>query len=204
MPSPRTAPTSGWRTSSGNSVTELNASTGALGQGDLGVELQVRTIPMPSPRTAPTSGWRTRLAATRSPSSTPRRARLVKVISGSSYGFDDPDAIASDGTHVWVANARGNSGHRAPRLDGAPGPGDLGLELPVQRSRSPSPRTAPTSGWRTAAATRSPSSTPRRERLVQVISGSSYGFDAPMPSPRTAPRLGGERGRHSVTELTFS
>ena len=29
---------------------------------------------------------------------------LVKVISGPAYKFDGPDAIASDGTHVWVAN----------------------------------------------------------------------------------------------------
>ena len=33
----------------------------------------------------------------------------MKVISGSSYGFDSPDAITSDGTHVWVANLYGNS-----------------------------------------------------------------------------------------------
>ena len=29
---------------------------------------------------------------------------LVQVISGSSYGFDSPEAVSSDGTHVWVAN----------------------------------------------------------------------------------------------------
>ena len=29
---------------------------------------------------------------------------LVQVISGPSYGFDRPKAIASDGTHVWVAS----------------------------------------------------------------------------------------------------
>jgi DNA-binding beta-propeller fold protein YncE len=34
---------------------------------------------------------------------------LVKVIRGSSYGFDFPDAIASDGTHLWVANEVGDS-----------------------------------------------------------------------------------------------
>ena len=34
---------------------------------------------------------------------------LVQVISGSSYGFNDPDAVSSDGTHVWVANSAGNS-----------------------------------------------------------------------------------------------
>ena len=30
---------------------------------------------------------------------------LVQVINGSSYGFNGRGAIASDGTHVWVANA---------------------------------------------------------------------------------------------------
>jgi hypothetical protein len=34
---------------------------------------------------------------------------LVKVISGSSYGFNYPDAVSSDGTHVWVANGNGQS-----------------------------------------------------------------------------------------------
>ena len=34
---------------------------------------------------------------------------LVKVISGSAYEFDGPDAVASDGTHVWVANAGGTA-----------------------------------------------------------------------------------------------
>jgi hypothetical protein len=34
---------------------------------------------------------------------------LVQVIGGSSYGFDEPDAIASDGTDVWVANLGGQS-----------------------------------------------------------------------------------------------
>ena len=29
---------------------------------------------------------------------------LVQVINGSSYGFNYPVAITSDGTHVWVAN----------------------------------------------------------------------------------------------------
>ena len=33
----------------------------------------------------------------------------MQVISGSGYGFDSPDAISSDGTHVWVANHGGDS-----------------------------------------------------------------------------------------------
>ena len=34
---------------------------------------------------------------------------LVQVIQGSSYGFDDPLGISSDGTDVWVANSAGDS-----------------------------------------------------------------------------------------------
>jgi hypothetical protein len=34
---------------------------------------------------------------------------LVKVISGSAYKFDDAAAVVSDGTHVWVVNAGGDS-----------------------------------------------------------------------------------------------
>lgn len=34
---------------------------------------------------------------------------LVKVISGSAYGFDDPDAVATDGDDVWVTNGMANS-----------------------------------------------------------------------------------------------
>jgi hypothetical protein len=34
---------------------------------------------------------------------------LVQVLSRPSYEFNRPDAIAADGTHVWVANADGES-----------------------------------------------------------------------------------------------
>ena len=33
----------------------------------------------------------------------------VKVLSGSRYGFDTPDGVFSDGTHVWVTNNSENS-----------------------------------------------------------------------------------------------
>ena len=173
---------------SGNSVTELSASTGAL----------------------------------------------VKVIGGSSYGFDDPVAIASDGTHVWVANQGWQLGHRALGLDRRPGQGDQRLELRVQRSRGhrlgrhprlggergwqlghralgldrrpgqgrsrfelrvqrargASPRAAPTSGWRTTTATRSPSSRPRPAPWSRSSAARATGSTAPSPSPRTAPTSG--------------
>jgi len=34
---------------------------------------------------------------------------LVKIVSGSSYGFDDPSGITSSGTRIWVANTDGQS-----------------------------------------------------------------------------------------------
>jgi len=33
----------------------------------------------------------------------------VKVIRGAGYGFNAPDAVASDGTHVWVTSGVTNS-----------------------------------------------------------------------------------------------
>ena len=36
-------------------------------------------------------------------------AAPVRVIKASKYGFNDPDAISSDGTDVWVANYEGES-----------------------------------------------------------------------------------------------
>lgn len=34
---------------------------------------------------------------------------LVRVISGSKYGFDQPTSVAAAGTHIWVVNEAGNS-----------------------------------------------------------------------------------------------
>ena len=34
---------------------------------------------------------------------------LVRVLSGSSYGFDRPVSVSSDGKDVWVANYAGNT-----------------------------------------------------------------------------------------------
>ena len=42
----------------------------------------------------------------------------MQVITGSSYRFDDPLAVCSDGTHVWVANSAGDS---VTELDAATG-----------------------------------------------------------------------------------
>ena len=97
----QTAPMSGSTNGARNSVTELDASTGAL----------------------------------------------VQVITGSSYGFDDPDAVSSDGTHVWVVNGGGNS---VTELDGSEPARSCRCCLPPAMTSitpTPSPRTAPMYGW---------------------------------------------------------
>ena len=83
-------------------MTELSASTGALVQVISGSATSSTPRPRSRP-TAPTSGSPTTPATSVTELSASTGA-LVKVISGSAYGFGDPDAVASDGTHVWVAN----------------------------------------------------------------------------------------------------
>jgi DNA-binding beta-propeller fold protein YncE len=34
---------------------------------------------------------------------------FVQTVSGGSYGFNYPDGIAFDGTHIWVTNEGNNS-----------------------------------------------------------------------------------------------
>ena len=108
---------------------------------------------------------------------------LVKVISGSSYGFDNPDAVASDGTHVWVANAkRQQLGDGAVGLDRRAGQGHLRLELRVQRSRARSSSDGTHVWVANASGNTVTELSASTGALVKVISGSSYGFNDPMRS----------------------
>ena len=55
---------------------------------------------------------------------------LVKVLSGSRYRFDHPDAVSSDGRHVWVASFGVPRGPRGVGGDrGAPGSASTVTEL---------------------------------------------------------------------------
>jgi len=84
---------------------------------------------------------------------------LMKVISGSSYGFDYPRAITSDGTHVWVANWYGNSVTELSASTGALVKFNNGSGYGFD-----DPEAITSDGthvwWRTSMATRSPSSRP--------------------------------------------
>ena len=88
---------------SGDSVTELNAATGAL--------VQVMSGPsygFSHPRAISSDGSHVWVANFGGHSVTELDAAtgaLVQVIRGSSYGFDSPWGISSDGSHVWVTNS---------------------------------------------------------------------------------------------------
>ena len=107
---------------------------GRPGPGHLGLELRVRRSSRHLLRRDPRLGGELRLTGKHFRSSVTELSAstgaLVQVISGREYGFEDPDAISSDGTHVWVPSVLPNSrGDRAERGDGRSGPGHLGLEL---------------------------------------------------------------------------
>ena len=187
----------------GNSVTELSASTGALVQ-----VISGSSYGFDAPDAISSDGTDVWVANADGNSVTELSAStgaLVQVISGSSYGFNGPDAISSDGTHVWVANRR-QLGDRAERLDGRPGPGDLGLELRVRRLPTQSPPTGPTSGWRTRQGNSVTELSASTGALVRIISGSRYEFHTPdaISSDGTHVWVSSLNQGGSVTELSAS
>jgi DNA-binding beta-propeller fold protein YncE len=87
----------------GNSVTELNAATGALVQVISGSKYKFK-----HPVAVSSDGshvWVTNRDGDSVTELAAATGALVQVISGSRYGFGLPQAISSDGTDVWVANA---------------------------------------------------------------------------------------------------
>ncbi len=88
----------------GDTVTELDASTGAF------VNLLGGTA-LRAPEAVASNGehvWVTDFTNSVAELNASTGA-LVTVLSGSSYGFDGPAAITSEGTQVWVTNEKGNS-----------------------------------------------------------------------------------------------
>ena len=98
----------------GDSVTELNAATGALVQVITGSSYQFR-----SPAAISSDGTHVWVANDNVNGSVTElnaaTGALVQVISG--QGFDQPSAVSSDGRHVWVANIDGS----VTELDAATG-----------------------------------------------------------------------------------
>ncbi len=105
------------------------------------------------------------------------------------WGFGQPDAVSSDGTHVWVANGGGKSVTELSASTGAllqviKG-SSYGFDAPSAISSDG------TDVW--VANSQSNSVTELSAStgaLVQVISGSSTGSTIPEPSHRTGPTSG--------------
>ncbi|MGA2211571.1 MAG: choice-of-anchor Q domain-containing protein [Acidimicrobiales bacterium] len=92
---------------SGNAVTELDASTGALVN-----VIEASSDQFNQPFSISSDGAHVWVANSGGNSVTELDAStgaLVKVIDGKKDKFDYPVAVSSDGTHVWVANLNGDS-----------------------------------------------------------------------------------------------
>jgi DNA-binding beta-propeller fold protein YncE len=98
----------------GNTVTELNASTGAVVQ-----TLSGSNYALYFPQAVSCDGAHVWIVSQGPNTADPNSARisevdgstgaLVRVIQGASFGFDGPEDISSDGTDVWVVNQNNNS-----------------------------------------------------------------------------------------------
>ena len=104
---------------SGDSVTELSATTGALVR-----VIRGSSYGFDEPKGITSDGnhiWVTNEGKGNSVTElSASTGALVKVISGSSYGFDSPQGITSGGNHVWVANY-GYGGYSVTELSATTG-----------------------------------------------------------------------------------
>ncbi len=144
-------------------------------------------------------------------SSTHTSARVAEAASqraatraGKGYGFDSPDAVASDGTHVWVANANGDSvtellastGALVQLISGA----SYGFDVPDAVSSDG--KDVWVANYNGNSVTELLAST---GALVRVIKGSSTGFNAPDAVVSDSTHVWVANGvGNSVTELVAS
>ena len=105
-----------------------------------------------------------------------RHGALVQVLTGSSYGFNYPDAISSDGTHVWAANYGGDSVTELNATTGA-----LVQVISASGDGFRHPDAVSSDGTHVWVANSDDSVTELNAATGagQVISGSRYGFDEP-------------------------
>ena len=95
-----------WAAATGALVRTIPASTthltNATGLAILGVSAYVTNAATSAPGTAPDSVTELSLA-------TGARVRSITNATSATYAFSAPSGIASDGTHLWEANAKGNT-----------------------------------------------------------------------------------------------
>ena len=107
----------------------------------------------------------------------------MKVISGSSYGFNEPDAVISDGTHVWVVSygdsvteLSASTGALVKVISGS----SYGFNEPGAIASD-----GTHSGWRTPTASQSPSSQPPDHTRT---TGPFQPMEQPVREGRSGPR----------------
>ena len=105
-----------WITNADDSVTEINASSGAFVR-NLSFENPVNK----SPAIAfdGTHLWITNYTGDTVTEINASNGSLVRVLSGGSYHFNLPAGIAFDGTHLWITNNAGNSVTEINASDGS-------------------------------------------------------------------------------------
>jgi hypothetical protein len=132
---------------------------------------------------------------------------LVQVLSGApygQYGFNDPTAMASDGSHLWIANSEGNSLTEVDESTGA-----LVQVLTGSQYGFTTPTGLASDGTHLWVANENGNSVTEIDEstgaLVQVLTGSQYGFTEPwaMASDGTHLWIGNRLG-NSVTEVDES
>jgi serine/threonine-protein kinase len=88
--------------SAGNSVTELNASTGSVIRILDGASYQFDYPISFAPDGADL--WVVNAFGNSMTELNVGTGSLVRIVKGTSYGFNNPEAVTADGTHIWVGN----------------------------------------------------------------------------------------------------
>jgi DNA-binding beta-propeller fold protein YncE len=161
-----------------NSVTELDATTGALVRVIAGA-----SYGFDSPHAVASDGahvWVVNGTSATAGSLTELDAHtgaLIRVISGAGYRFDEPTAVAYSAGRVWALNASGQS---VTELDASTGAlvkvvsgGAYGFQRPFGIAADS------THVWVANGSGSLTELDAKTGTLVKVISGPSYGFDAP-------------------------
>jgi WD40 repeat protein/6-phosphogluconolactonase (cycloisomerase 2 family) len=187
--------------STGNSVTEVNASDGSVIRVLSGGGYQFNT-----PYAIAVAGghvWVPNYASHTVTEVNASDGSLVRVLPKASYHFSSPYSIAADGTHVWVANQNGNSVTELNASDGS-----LVRVVSGDSYGFNGPEAIATDGTHVWVANFAGSVTELNAAdgsWVRTVSGASYGFSSPSGIAADGTHVWvTNRDRDSVTELNAS
>jgi 6-phosphogluconolactonase (cycloisomerase 2 family) len=140
---------------------------------------------------------------------------MVRVVSGSSYAFDSPSALTSDGTHLWVANFYGMTQHGGTLASSVTelnlSDGSLVRVLSASSYAFDAPWSLASDGAHLWVANYNGNSLTELNlsngSLVRVLSDSSYCFNGPSALTSVGAHLwvaNSGYGASSVTELNLN